>query len=322
MFLKGRVSEMAKVEAKQGEAEREEGEAERQTITTETTAEPEADEAKADMKEPAKDEKAKDFRQFGVRCLSQVERRVSDRKMLKLIRAWLRVGVLENGVITDPVSGAPQGSPVSPCSATSCSTCLIRRGDRWGRAWGRWSGFATTSSCSPRAGPGQKRPRLGSRRSWSHSGCICTPTRPGSPASPRARMGLSSWASSIVWSSPGSIEVVGISTNGRRLGPWPQSGPRSESARAGVERAGRWAWSSKTSTPCCGDGGTTFVMATRRWKLQAVDGYVHLRMARLASTKHGLHGRNWATRFTHGWLTDLGMYRLSGTRRYLGAASA
>ena len=44
----------------------------------------------------------------------------------------------------------------------------------------------------------------------------------------------------------------------------------------------------------------------------AIDSYVHLRMATLASTKHGLHGRNWATRFTYGWMTDLGVYCLSG----------
>ena len=50
--------------------------------------------------------------------------------------------------------------------------------------------------------------------------------------------------------------------------------------------------------------------------------YVHERMARLASTKYGLHGRNWATRFTYGWMTDLGIYRLSGKVRYHRAASA
>ena len=30
-------------------------------------------------------------------------------------------------------------------------------------------------------------------------------------------------------------------------------------------------------------------------------------------------GRNWATRYTYGWLTDLGVYRLGGTVRYRAA---
>ena len=56
-------------------------------------------------------------------------------------------------------------------------------------------------------------------------------------------------------------------------------------------------------------------------KFHSVDAYVALRMALLASDKHGLQGRNWTTRFTYGWLTDLGIYRLSGKVRY-GTASA
>jgi RNA-directed DNA polymerase len=37
--------------------------------------------------------------------------------MLRLLRTWLRAGVLEGGVMTDTTSGTPQGSPVSPLLA-------------------------------------------------------------------------------------------------------------------------------------------------------------------------------------------------------------
>ena len=48
-------------------------------------------------------------------------------------------------------------------------------------------------------------------------------------------------------------------------------------------------------------------------KFHAVDMYVHQRMARLASIKHGLRGINWKDRFTYRWLRDLGVFPLTGT---------
>lgn len=57
-------------------------------------------------------------------------------------------------------------------------------------------------------------------------------------------------------------------------------------------------------------------------KFHAVDSYVHLRMARLASTKHGRRGTNLATRYSYRWITGLGIYRLTGAVRYFGTASA
>src|SRR3954447_18115396 len=48
------------------------------------------------------------------RLMARVAERVTDKRLLKLIRAFLNAGILEDGLVKPPEKGTPQGSPLSP----------------------------------------------------------------------------------------------------------------------------------------------------------------------------------------------------------------
>jgi RNA-directed DNA polymerase len=61
-----------------------------------------------------------------------VEHRIGDRRVLRLIRKWLKAGVTEDGVVTPGTVGTPQGAVISPLLANVYLHYVF---DLWANQW-------------------------------------------------------------------------------------------------------------------------------------------------------------------------------------------
>jgi len=71
------------------------------------------------------------------KLMAKIAARVSDQRLLKLIRAFLRAGVMEGGLVSPVDEGTPQGGPLSPLLSNivldEFDQELERRGHRFAR---------------------------------------------------------------------------------------------------------------------------------------------------------------------------------------------
>ena len=86
------------------------------------------------------------------RLMSRIMQRENDSALLKLIRAYLNAGVMENGAVTSTEEGTPQGGPLSPLLSNLVLDELDKELERRGHAFVRYADDCNIYVHSERAG--------------------------------------------------------------------------------------------------------------------------------------------------------------------------
>jgi RNA-directed DNA polymerase len=244
--------------------------------------------------------------------VAQIERRVCDRRMLKLLRGWLRAGVFEGGIVSAIEAGTPQGSPISPLLANVALHVLDEVWAADGRRLGVLVKYADdlVVLCATKEQADQARELVAAILGT--LGLRLHPEKTGVVGLARGAEGFTflgfehrmrkSWRTGYwylqKWPSPramASIRGKIRDRTDRRYARLPL-----EVVVENVNHVVR-VW------------GNYFCYGNSAEKFSQIDRYANERLAILASAKHGLQGRNWVARFNHEWCTRLGVYRLTGT---------
>ena len=86
------------------------------------------------------------------RLMGRIAKRVRDKRVLKLIRAYLNAGVMENGLVSSSDRGMPQGGPLSPLLSNLVLDELDQELERRGHRFVRYADDCNVYVRSERAG--------------------------------------------------------------------------------------------------------------------------------------------------------------------------
>lgn len=261
------------------------------------------------------------------KLLELLKRRISDRKVLKLLSQWLKAGVMEGGAVRDTEHGSPQGGVISPLLANIYLDVLD---ETWERQYGHLGKLVRYADdfvvlCRNRAQAEESLRRIGEILGQLSLRLHPEKTR-------MVEVGLGGEGFDFLGCH---LRVMRSHFKGRTyLFRWPSSRSMNRiraRIRELTDRRRRSGMKDirdviRDLNPVLRGWGGYFCTGNASQKFQQVDRYVNQRLVRLIgcrsrrlNLRRSFYLREWpVTRFVE----DFGLYRLLGTIRYPGKANA